>query len=385
MVKTKKLLIFLMLMSCFFIVIGSVSAANFNVKDKTSYNDITKWMKTAKNGDSLIFTGKSYNLTDSILIDKAINVKSTKNTKINFYKNKTMFYVISSGATFSNLTLNHKGYGSAELDSTGRVINKNFIFVVSASQDSFKKINFNKVTINTKNSYVSGINIPLWNGNVTKSKVNTKGIWGHGVSAEQWIGNFVNSYIATKGLGSVALNSNVWTGKVTGAKIYNKAPFNSGGVPVGILFPIGKGSITKSIVKVPGGNAVKLDKNIKVTKSTLVSMKGRPKLYTFLPDLSINIKNIKRTKNTYSIKVFNMDPKGLQVGTSNPCYLGIKIGSYHKTVKVKALSYGQNTTVKISIPSKYVSKKYTKTVKVDYYNKVKEENKTNNVVKFTKI
>jgi len=389
MVNTKKLLIFLMLLSCFFLTISSASAADLKVNEKTSYDDITKWMQTAKNGESLIFTSTSYNLTDSILIDKVITVKSTKNTKINFNKNKTMFYIISNGATFSNLTLNHNGQGSADRDQYGNFINLNLIFAVTASKEGIKTINFNKVTINTQKNFVSGINIPLWNGSVINSKVNTKGFCGHGVSSEQWVGNIVNSYITTKGIASVAVSSVYWAGKVSGSKIYNNAPFNKSGVPVGILFPWvfpgGKGTISNCIVKTPGGNALKLDKKIKVTSSTLVSMKGRPKHYVFLPDLSINKKDIKRTNNTYSIKVFNKDFNRLQLGTSNTCYLGIKIGNYVKTVKVKALDYGQNTTVKITIPTKYISKKYTKTIKVDYYNKVKEENKTNNIVRFTYI
>jgi len=382
MVKTKKFIIVLMLFFCFFILVGSVSAANLRVNDKTSYEDITEWLNTAKNGDSLIFTRSNYNLTDTIIIDKSIHVRSTKNTKIHFDKNKTMFIVAVNGVKFSKLTLNHYGHGNIKQNSKGREVSRNVFAVVSASQDSFKRINFNKVTINANNSFVSGIDIPLWNGSISNSKINIKGLWGHGITADQWMGNAVKTQVTTSGLGSVGISANYWVGKVSGSKIRNNALFDAGGVPTGILFPFGKGTISKSTVRVPNGNAAKLDKNIKVSSSSLVSMKGRPKQYNFLPDLSINEKNIKRSGRTYSIKVFNDDPERLQLGASGPCHLGIKIGRYVKTVKVKALAYGQSTKVKVTIPKKYISRNYIKTVKVDYYNKIKEENKKNNVVRF---
>jgi hypothetical protein len=357
-----------MLLSCFFIIISSASSADFSVKDKTTHKDITNWMKTAKKGENLIFTGSEYNLTDSIIIDKTINVKSTKNTKISFNKNKPMFYIIASGVTFSNLTLNHNGQGN----------NQSKFAVVSASRDTVKKINFNRITINAKNSYVSGIDVPLWNGSVSNSKINIKGFWGCGVSSEQWNGNIVNSHIVTSGKRSVAISSIYWFGKVSGSKIYNNALFDVGGVPTGVIFVYGKGTISKSQIIVPDGRALRLDKNIKVTSCSLKSKKGFASHYKFLPDLSINNKSIKRSGNTYSIKVTNN-----YYGFSNVCYLGIKVGNYVKTVKVKALAFSQSTTVKVTLPSKYISKSYTKTVKVDYYNKVKEETKNNNIFKFT--
>ncbi|MCL2115384.1 MAG: hypothetical protein FWH29_04095 [Methanobrevibacter sp.] len=367
MVKTKKLIIFFMLLSCFFILLSTVSAADFRVKEKTSHDDITNWMKTAKSGDSLIFTSSNYNLTDMVIIDKDITVKSNKNTKIAYNKNKTMFYIIANRVTFSSLTLNHNGQGS----------NESKFAVVSAAKDTAKRINFNKVTINAKKSYVSGIDIPLWNGSVSNSRINIKGIWGHGVSSEQWNGNVAKSYVTTSGKSSVSLSSVYWSGKVSGSRIYNTAPYDVGGVPSGIIFVYGKGTISKSIIRVPNGNALRLDKNIKVTGCSLQSRKGHPKHYKFLPDLSINSKDIKRSKTTYSVKVTNN-----YYGSSNACYLGIKIGSYVKTTKVKALAFGQSTNVKVTLPSKYINKKYTKNVKVDYYNKIKEQTKDNNIFKF---
>lgn len=376
MVKTKKLIIFLMLVSCFFIVISSASAADLHVKDKTTHKDITNWMKNAKTGNNLIFDGSSYNLTDTVKINKAINVKSSKNTKINFNKNKPMFKITtSSKVTFSGLTLNYKGHGT----------NKSGIGIISSSQ-GVKKANFNKVNINSSGNYVAGIEILAWEGSVSKSKINVNGAWGIGISSTQWKGNLVNSYVSVKGACSIAVYSTYWMGKVSGSKIYNKGP-DGNPKPIGAMFVFAKGTISKCKIETPNGWALRLDKNVKVTGCTLKSSKELPKIYRFVPDLCLSQYyfkksgktysqyNITRSGNTYSITVSN---SGL--ATSKACYLGIKIGSYVKTVKVKALNPTESTIVKVTIPAKYISNKYVKTIKLDYYNKVKGEDKNNNIL-----
>lgn len=374
MVKTKKLIIFLMLVSCFFILISSASAADFHVKDKTTHKDITNWMKNAKKGDNLIFDRSSYNLTNTLKINKAINVKSSKNTKINFSRNKAMFHITtSSKVTFSGLTLNYNGKGTDI-----KPVN-----IITASNNSYKKINFNKINIKSNKNYVGAIEIPYWEGSVSKSKITMNGVWGRGISSEAWKGNLINSHVSIKSP-SVSVYSLHWDGKVTNSKIYNYGSQESW-IPVGILFVFAKGTISKCTVVVPNGEAVKLDRNVKVSGCSIKSKPGYQKIHRFLPDLSIGETyykeksyskyNIKRSGSTYSITISN---GGL--ATSNTCYLGIKIGNYVKTVKVKALNSGQSTTVKIKIPTKYISSKYTKTIKIDYYNKVKEVNETNNIL-----
>jgi len=346
-------------------LISSASAADFHVKDKTTHKDITNWMKNAKKGDNLIFDRSSYNLTNTIKINKAINVKSSKNTKISFSRNRPMFNITTSNkVTFSGLTLNYYGKGS----------NNRGIGVVSSSQ-GIKKVNFNKVNINSNGSYVAGIEIPYWEGSVSKSKIKVNGVWGLGISSTQWKGNLVNSHVSVRGNSAISVYSTYWNGKVSGSNIYNYGATETG-VPAGILFVFAKGTISKCKVEVPNGGALRLDKNVKVSGCTLKSQKGTPKIYRFLPDLSLD-KKVKRSGNTYSIKVSNVG-----LGSSSACYLGVKIGNYVKTVKVKALGFDKSTIVKITLPSKYINKKYTKIAKIDYYNKVKEDNKQNNVMEF---
>jgi len=278
-----------------------------------------------------------------------------------------MFNVTTGGkVTFSRLTLNYDGQGTSEKG----------IAIISSS-NGVKKVNFNRVNINSNKNFVAGIEIPSWEGNVHNSKIKVNGQWGLGISSVQWKGNLVNSQVTTRGNSSIAVYSTHWSGKISGSKIYNYG-HSQGAVPAGVLFVFAKGTISKCVIEARNGGAARLDRNVKVSDSTLKSQRGTPKIYRFVPDLSISENNIKRSGNTYSIKVSN---SGL--GSSNACHLGIKIGSYVKTVKVKALGYGQSTTVKVTLPSKYISKRYVKTVTVDYFNKVKEENKNNNAFQFT--
>ena len=360
----------LVLVFCFFIVISSVSAADFHVKDKTTHKDITNWMKNAKSGNNLIFDGSSYNLADTIIINKAINVKSSKNTKVNFSKNKTMFYITTNDKViFSGLTLNHNGIA----------IEDSFA-AISASNNSLKKVNVNKVTINAKNDHVHGITISNWVGNVVNSKININGARGGGIDSTHWNGNIKNSVITTKGDGSVSVYSYEWRGNISVSKVYNYGKSQSA-MSIGILLPYAKGTISKSRVESPNGHALRIDTNIKVSGSTLKSQKGNPKIYRFLPDLTLEYK--KRSGSTYYFNVSNGYYSYPQkaFGSAIACYLGVKLDNKVIKVKVNALTPHKSTTVKITIPSKYIDKSYTKNFKIDYYNKVKEQSKKNNVVK----
>ena len=116
--------------------------------------------------------------------------------------------------------------------------------------------------------------------------------------------------------------------------------------------------------------------NVKVTNSSLSSKKGLPKVYRYRPDLII-YNQISVSKNTYSFRIYNTG----QIN-SKACTFALKVGTITKKATVKALSSGKYTTIKIKLPSKYVGKKYTKSIKIDNYNVNKENNKKNNVGKF---
>jgi hypothetical protein len=354
-----------MLASCFFLLISSASAADFNVNDKTTHKDIINWMKNAKTGDNLIFSGSSYNLTNTINVNKGINIKSSKNTKINFNRNKVMFNVKTSNkVTFSGLTLNHNG--------RGKYIKP--LSVISAPRNSINQINFNRVSINSDKDYIDGITIPHWIGSVSRSQININGHNSGGISSEEWKGNLVNSRVSVKGDDAVSVYSRHWSGKLSGSKVYNHGFYQSGR-PIGVMLISAKGTISKCVVEVPNGAALRLDRNVKVGGSTLTSQKGTPKIYRFLPDLTLNL--TKRSGNTYHIVVSNID-----LGSSRSSHLGISIGKYVKTAKVKSLTSGESTTVKVTMPSKYISRTHIKTAKIDYYNRVRETNKENNIINF---
>ena len=99
------------------------------------------------------------------------------------------------------------------------------------------------------------------------------------------------------------------------------------------------------------------------------------------PKADLRIVSMTRKGKYYYIKVKNYGN-----AKANKNYLRIYYGSKGKNVAVKALNPGKYTTVKIrtSYLGKYANKKYTKTVKVDYYNKIIESNKANNIKKLKK-
>ena len=65
---------------------GSVSAADLTINSDTSYEDIDYWMNdyTTVKGNNLIFNVSNYELSDTLLVSKSINIKSNKKTQINF-------------------------------------------------------------------------------------------------------------------------------------------------------------------------------------------------------------------------------------------------------------------------------------------------------------
>jgi hypothetical protein len=139
MYKIKKFILLFFFSLCVFTFISSISAADFYVYECTTHKDITEWIDTkAKNGDNLIFNTVKYDLSDNLIINKSINIKSYKNTVINFNKSEGMIKAYADGkVVLSDLTLNHNSkhvpymvrvstISAGYMDIKNTVINTNF-------------------------------------------------------------------------------------------------------------------------------------------------------------------------------------------------------------------------------------------------------------------
>ncbi|MCL2116208.1 MAG: hypothetical protein FWH29_08305 [Methanobrevibacter sp.] len=369
MINTKKVIILLTFVSCFFILISTVSAADYYVNNDTSQKNIVDWMKNnAKNGDNLIFNVSSYNLTDTLNITKSITLKSDINTKINFNRNKDMFDVKANGITFSGLSINYNGEGSSK-------IMYGAISTLNASKSNLKTFTVKNTVINVNKKYTSGILLGTLKGNIINSTINLKAANCFGISLAKWTGNLINTTVTSKGTDSVCVYSETWSGVVNRSKLSNdgstKNLYTAGFISVN-----SKGSIINSEIKSKNSYAAMVTDNVAVSKSTLSSKKGLSKVYRFRPDLII-YNEVGFSKNTYSFRIYNIGEIN-----SKACTFQLKTGTVTKTASVKALKPGRYTTVKITIPSKFVGRRYTKTMKVDTKNVNKEKNKKNNVGKF---
>ncbi|MDR2967450.1 MAG: hypothetical protein LBU74_05840 [Methanobacteriaceae archaeon] len=377
-------------------MISSVSSANYYVNEDTSHKNITDWIKNnAKTGDNLIFNTSSYNLTDRLNITKSINIKSNKNTQINFIQQDEMycmFYVTAKNVVFSGLTINHNGNGNTQEYSSGEwgttingfhmnikntVINTNLIYGASIS---FRKGSIVNCTINSKSQ---GIQVSYWKGNIINSRINAnEGITNrialfHNV--DYWYGDMANTTIVS---GNNGVELTVWKGKIINSTIRT-----NGSKAVGINIQYGEGRIHGSKIISVDGYAVKISDAVKITNSSLSSRKGLSKSVRYLPDLKVSKAFI--SGRTCYITISNIG-----FSTSKPTRIGLKIGKVLIKAHVKSIkpfipqehspdSWTKHTTkVKITLPKKYTSGKYLKTVKVDYYNKIKETNKKNNILKF---
>jgi hypothetical protein len=90
-----------------------------------------------------------------------------------------------------------------------------------------------------------------------------------------------------------------------------------------------------------------------------------------LADLTIT--KITKKGNTHTVFIKNIGKKS--AGSS---YLGVLNGkNLIKKANVKAIGIGKTIQVKVTLDKKYSTK--LKTFKVDYYNKIKENNKNNNI------
>ncbi len=384
----KKNIIFLVfLVFSVFILISSVSAANFYVNNGTTDKNINDWInKTAKTGDNLIFNTQSYDLTDRLNISKSINIKSYKNTQINFNKPDFMFFITAKKSTISGLTLNHNFEelqffridtisGGNDIDIKNTIINTNGPW--SSCISLYGKGNIINSTLNSKSR---GIDIVKWNGNLSNLKINAK---DEGISESEykeygrtyWYGNLINTSISS---GKDGIHLQEWKGKIINSKIYT-----NGSKSNGINIKYSKGTISKTVVTSKNAYAAKIPNDVKIASSSFSSKKGLSIVYRYLTDLKISRATLSLDKS-YHITVVNSG-----YSPSKSSYLVIKAGKVTKKVPIKSLEpyipfakTKYKITVKITLPKKYISEKYLKIVKIDYYNKNKEINKKNNIKKF---
>jgi len=381
--------------------LGTVSAADLVVNNaNTTSSDINSWMKnsTTVKGDSLVFNVGKYDLNDTINVSKSINIKSNVKTLINFNKNKAMFNITGTGCeiNFSGLTLQHNGKGTidygpsiilSKVSSTtvnikdmNLILNGNYLCAVALLNG---KGNISNCYITGKGSYNEGVYHENWVGNIYKSsfvmeksssfcvgaigtftgnisysKFVLKGSQSFGlIMYKKWMGNFVNSNITSSGNDFHGIFAEKWTGKISGSKIYN-----SGYRTIGVYSNSStKGIIYKSTISAKQGYAVMVSKNVKVSSSTLVSAKNIPKVYVFGPRVDIyDITSYTKSKNYY----FRI--KNFGESTSKTSYLIITANGYKKVVKVKPIKKGKYLKIKVILPKKYSTSKYTKYAKVYY-------------------
>ncbi|MCL2114999.1 MAG: hypothetical protein FWH29_02125 [Methanobrevibacter sp.] len=379
-------------------MISSVSSANYYVNEGTNQKNIVDWMKNeANSGDNLIFNSSSYNLNDRLNITKSIKIQSYKNTNINFIQEDDMwemFYVTGKNVVFSGLTLNHNGNGKMKFPSDGefgttisgdyksRVDIKNTVIntnLIHGSSIGIREGNIVNCTINSKSQGIIAFN---WKGNIINSKINAKeGITNRIISlhtVDNWFGNMINSTIISE-LNGVEVT--VWKGN-----IINSTISVNGSKSDGISIKYGEGHIHRSKISSKKGYAVKISDAVKITNSSLFARKGLSKSIRYLPDLKVNKAVI--SGRTCYIAISNIGNS-----TSKPTQIGLKIGKVLFKAHVKSIRpfipqehseepwVKNKVTVKITLAKKYINYSW-KTVKVDYYNKIKEINKKNNVFKF---
>jgi hypothetical protein len=342
------------------------------------------------------FTGPKYDLTNTIVVSKSINIKSENKTQINFKNEGDMFEVVVSGVNFDGLSLNHNDNGK-----------ESYASVIYAS-GAFKKINVKNTDIKTNGYSISGVNIHKWYGNITNCTIDVGNKYSGAVNSEAWTGSIINSkIIAGKGIetqgpeviicirgkwngnivnSEISSNSSCtiyclgWSGKITGTKIYSNADKIQKWWLYGLYLPDSKGTITNCIIKSLNSKyALGVPDEIKINNCSLASDNKYINIYRLRPDLVID--NVKKSGTVYKISFSNVDDT-----KSKPSTLVIKYGNkILKKVPVKSLESvieGPQKTVKVAIPTKYANNKYTKTATIDYYNKNKEYNKKNNQCKF---
>ncbi|MCL2157337.1 MAG: hypothetical protein FWH54_04860 [Methanobrevibacter sp.] len=244
MFEARKGLIFVVIVFCLFIAVNSTSASNYYVNKDTSHKNITDWIKNdAKKGDNLIFNTSSYSLSNTLVISKSINIKSYKNTKINFNRSKSMFYVTVNSVNFSGLILNHKPLEKINYSYDPNDYYNSYNISSIKVFKSVKHVNFKNISIfaniNVKVLYIpnvpyegddfiedsyyedliySGISIKEWKGNVKNCHL--KIINGRGINALKWTGNLTNSTIKTTN--DSGIRTNGWIGNIVNSNFESK-------------------------------------------------------------------------------------------------------------------------------------------------------------------
>ncbi len=412
--KKNKLILIFLIFSLFMVMISSASAANYYVNNETTHKDINDWInKTAKNNDNLIFNTNVYDLNDTIIISKSINVMSYKNTELNFYKYKDMFYV-KNNVNFIGLNLNHHG--------ETKDINGGSKAVIKSTSPNYIKINIKNTNIKTASYNVLCIYMNKWIGSISNSNLETQAQYVYAIQTTNGKYNITNSKISTINtaifsgqLENIIKNSTIiskngsaidcsnWKGKIIKSKIYangedqGKTATNIGvRFLAGLNFKLSRGIIENSIIRSKNAIAIKCNDDLKIIKTSLTSKKGFPKIYRYKPDLVISKVYPTEYQTPYIPKQAYLPKQGMYYVTianagyksSQSCYLSFKTMKIHKKFFVKPLKPNQETTIKIKFNSKYMSEymniKYPKIFKVDYYNKIKEEHKYNNVYKIDK-
>ena len=399
MVDLKKfsfLILFILITCTIFSLIGSVSAADYNVTSWTTQNDINNWMKSSSTvkGDSLVFIENKYDLSDTIVITKSINIKSSTNTQINFYQSKAMFNINSTGVTFSGLTLNHNANGK---NKDSRISTMEFT--------GTKTVNIANSNFNLNGNYLSATSFGNWVGNVHNCRINGNGVDNFGFTTENWNGNIYNSvFIMNKNNANAIGVLSVWTGSIVNTQIFLKGKqsigimasswqgglsnvtinadetdsfgifvdkwrgtFSKSNIQANQYNSIGihsfdsAGTISNCVVSAKGGYAILVSKNVKVISTQASSKKGIANVYFFGPKLKLGVVSKKLNSRVYSINVHNIGEL-----RSKSAKLTIFYGKNKKTFKVKAIKSGNFVTVKVVLPAKFATKKYLKYVRLNY-------------------
>jgi len=378
-------------------LMGSVSAADLTVNSNTSHKDITDWINngTTVSGNNLIFNVSSYELSDTLLLTKSVNIKSDKKTQINFNQNKNMFNVSANEINFSGLVLNHNGKGSYDLPVST-------IFAPIPA----KTITIKDTTINLRNDYSSAISIGTGKCNFINSQIIGNGIYNYGVVAldinvnfqkssiifnnnygygvyiyDKLTGDFTNTKIILQS-GSIGISSPVWSGnfisnsEITGksnsygiyvskwnGKISSSKIILSGGVSWGVHAKNAIATISKSTIHVKNGMAVYVSKGVKVSESSAISKKNVPGVYYIGPRV-----NILRISSTTKSKVYTFKISNIGESKSKVSQLKISVGKFKKTAKVKGINVGNVITVKVTLPAKYATSKTKKTANIIFDN-----------------
>ena len=377
-----------MLFSCFFILVSSVSAADYYVNNDTQ--DVSTWMKSdAKNGDSLIFNVTQYELKDTLVVNKAVTIKSDINTKLIFNKNgKDMFNLTTNNIKFSGLDIQFNAKGSSkykptaiafvekkavvfDMDNVNITVSQSYAGAIGGEKAKGNIVNCNIILL--KDNAV-GFSVGTWTGNIINSTITAKGSNSYGMAFKTLKGNLINVNVQSSGKNSIAVYAYTWNGKIENSSIINtgKTLYDTGFVSVK-----SKGQIVGSTIKSSKSYSTMVSDNVKFVGSSLSSGKKFKKTYWYRAELVISNQYAVK-KNTYTFIVANNG-----YFKSKKCHVGVSVkGKLVGKKAVKALNPGKYAIVKVKIPAKHASAKVAKVAKVDYYNKVKEFFKKDNVFKF---